>query len=299
MPTAEIGNGVITAKFHLPDAKRGYYRGTRFDWSGQIFSLRTQTHEYFGQWFPKYDPTLHDAIQGPVEEFVPAGGGLGYEEAKPGEVFLRIGVGVLRKPEEQQFRRFGYYEIADPGRWRVQAKKSSIAFTHEVQAPNGYGYRYTKTIRLLPGKAVMAIEHELRNTGKRAIETQQYNHNFFVINGRPTGPEASVRFPFQLRLVKPFASDAGRIDGDTVRYNRELKPGESVFGELEGFGASAKDYDLLLANGPARVRIQGDRPIAKIVYWSIATTLCPEPYIDLKAAPGETVRWTYTYSFDQ
>jgi hypothetical protein len=94
-PEARISSKTVTAKFYLPDAERGYYRGTRFDWSGQIYSLRTLGHEYFGQWFERYDPKLHDAIMGPVEEFRSADGGLGYAEAEPGGKFVRIGVGAV------------------------------------------------------------------------------------------------------------------------------------------------------------------------------------------------------------
>ena len=38
-PSAEISNGRIRATILLPDAEKGYYRGTRFDWSGVISSL--------------------------------------------------------------------------------------------------------------------------------------------------------------------------------------------------------------------------------------------------------------------
>src|SRR5438105_1268097 len=82
-PKAEITNGVVIAKFYLPDSEHGYYQGTRFDWSGVIYSLRTLDHEFFGQWFDKYDPKLHDAIMGPVEEFKTGNAGLGYAEAAP------------------------------------------------------------------------------------------------------------------------------------------------------------------------------------------------------------------------
>ena len=81
-PQATISNGRITAQFYLPDAEHGYYRGTRFDWSGSILSLKTAHHEYFGQWFPKYDPKLHDSIVGPVEEFIKNDTAVGYDEAK-------------------------------------------------------------------------------------------------------------------------------------------------------------------------------------------------------------------------
>jgi len=38
-PEAWISNGLVRAKLYLPDAGNGYYRGTRFDWSGVIAGL--------------------------------------------------------------------------------------------------------------------------------------------------------------------------------------------------------------------------------------------------------------------
>jgi hypothetical protein len=51
--------------------------------------------------------------------------------------------------------------------------------------------------------------------------------------------------------------------------------------------------DFLLDAG----ELTGDRPIARLVYWSIRTTLCPEPYIELKVESGQETKWTYTYQF--
>ncbi len=82
-PEAGISNGAIDAKLYLPDARQGYYRGTRFDWSGVIYSLRYKGHEYFGPWFEKYAPQTHDAIAGPVEEFLTHDAGLGYADVHP------------------------------------------------------------------------------------------------------------------------------------------------------------------------------------------------------------------------
>ena len=64
-PQTEISNGLIQAKIYLPDAKEGYYQGTRFDWSGNMPSLKYSGHEYFGQWFTTYSPEIHDVIMGP------------------------------------------------------------------------------------------------------------------------------------------------------------------------------------------------------------------------------------------
>lgn len=34
-PQAELSNGVLRAKIYLPDAEKGFYRGTRFDWAAR------------------------------------------------------------------------------------------------------------------------------------------------------------------------------------------------------------------------------------------------------------------------
>jgi hypothetical protein len=297
-PEARISNGVVDAKLYPPDVESGYYRGTRFDWSGVIHSLRYKNHEYFGQWFEHYDPKLHDAIMGPVEEFLTHDAGLGYAEAKAGGNFVRIGVGVVKKPEEPAYQRFETYEIVDPGQRTLRQGKDWIEFTHELTSDTGYGYVYTKTIRLAADKPVMTLEHSLRNTGKKVIETSVYDHNFFVIDGQPTGPESVVRLPFDARATQDLKGLADVRSKELV-YRQELEKGQSVFTELEGFGPTARDYDIRLENrkAGAGVRITGDKPIAKLVFWSIRTTFCPEPYIEMSIDPGKESTWKITYEF--
>jgi hypothetical protein len=298
-PSAEISNGVVTAKLYLPDAERGYYRGTRFDWSGVIYSLRAGGHEYFGQWFPRYDPKLHDAIMGPVEEFSVQDGGPGYAEARPGGGFLRIGVGVLRKIDEAAFQHFKTYDIIDFGKWTVRKGANWIAFEHELRGANGYAYRYTKTVRLVEGKPEMVIEHSLRNTGTKAIEASLYDHNFFVMDGAPTGPDASVEFPFELRPVRAFEGGLAEARGRRIVFLKELQQGQSVFGEFDGPGGDASNYNIHLEHkgAGAGVEITGDRPLSKLLFWSIRTTFCPEPYIHIAVEPGKETQWMYRYRF--
>ena len=47
----------------------------------------------------------------------------------------------------------------------------------------------------------------------------------------------------------------------------------------------------------AGVRMVGDRRMSKLQYWSPATTLCPEPFIDINIPPGQTDRWALRYEF--
>jgi len=295
-PQAEIANSRITATLYLPDAQAGYYRGTRFDWAGVISSLKWNGHEYFGQWFERYDPKLHDAITGPVEEFLTGDSALGYAEAKPGESFVRIGVGAVRKPDEPAYRRFETYEIVDPGKWSVDKGSDWIELTHELRDTAGYAYVYRKRIRLHDDTLV--LEHRMKNTGRKPIATSVYNHNFFTLDNQPTGPDFIVRFPFTPRAARPL-NDLAAIRGNDLVFLRELERRQTVFSEIEGFSAKAADYDFRLENRKtgAGVRMTGDRPLQKLLFWSAGKTVCPEPYIDVSAAPGKESSWRITYQF--
>jgi hypothetical protein len=179
-PTAKISNGLLNATLYLPDAKDGYYRGARFDWSGVIPELEFKGHTYFGQWFEKYSPTLHDAIMGPCGRFFP----VGYDEAKTGESFLKIGIGMIVKPEEPKYFFANPYQIVNPGVWKIKKNPNRVEFIQKL-TDKDYSYAYKKTVELLKGKAEMVLSHSLENTGKKPIETNVYNHNFFVIDQQP------------------------------------------------------------------------------------------------------------------
>jgi hypothetical protein len=300
-PQAEISNGSIKAKLYLPDAANGYYRGTRFDWSGVIASLEYQGHNYFGVWFRRYDPKINDAITGPVEEYRTGDSALGYAEAKPGENFVRIGVGLVKKPaDETAYKQFrNDYEIVDNGKWTVKAAADSVEFTHEVADPaSGYGYLYKKTIRLAKGAPKMVIEHSIRNTGKKVIETNVYNHEFFVIDNQPSGPDFSVKFPFDVKATANLAGLA-EVSGKELHYLKELPQGPQVHSELTGFGNTAKDFDFRVENRKtgASVHVTGDHALSKIDFWSPRATVCPEAYIDLKIEPGKETHWQIDYEF--
>jgi hypothetical protein len=299
-PEAAISNGQIRARLYLPDAHAGYYRATRFDWSGQMPSLEYKGHTYFGNWNPApYSPTLHDAIMGPVEEFLTAGAGLGYADAKPGGTFLKIGVGVIKKPEEPNFQQFKTYEIADPGKWTVKKKSDSVEFTQIVDDPSsGYAYRYTKVVQLVKGRPAMVLAHSLKNTGRKTIESDVYEHNFYMLDAQPTGPDVVIKFPFEVHATQDLHGFA-ETRGKEFVYLKELTGRDSAQSNLTGYGADPKDYDISEENTKtgAGVRQTCDRPLVRINYWSIRTTACPEAYIHMKIAPGETFTWKISYEF--
>ena len=298
-PHADISNKQVKATLYLPDRDRGYYRGSRFDWSGVIPKLEYAGHSYFGVWFPKYDPYLHDAIVGPVEEFRSKDGALGFAEAKAGGMFVKIGVGVLRKPDDQPYSFSRGYRLLSEGQWIVRPHSDRVEFVQELKGVQGYSYVYSKTVRLDSKKPILILEHKLKNTGKQVIDTEVYNHDFYVIDGQPTGPAFSIRFPFHPE-AKDNLKGAAEIKGDRLVYQRELAPGrDSVATYLTGYGTSPRDNAIAVENSKvgAGVREVGSRPISKLYLWSIRTTVCPEAYISLHIPPGKSTSWKIAYHF--
>ena len=227
-PSHVIRNGEITARVYLPDATAGFYRSTRFDWSGAIASLQYKGHEYYGNWFAKitdiydfgYDEATNDVISaeftamvGPAEEF----GVIGYNEAKPGGVFVKPGIGALRRADETPYNHSKPYKIANGGKWEVERRSDSIQFVHTLKEPSiDFGYVYTKVIALTSGKPQLTIAHVLKNTGATPIRTNVYNHNFTSIDKQPPGPDYEIAFPFQVQRAQRGARGPGAA-GEAAR----------------------------------------------------------------------------------
>jgi len=312
-PQAEIDNGQLRVKLYLPDAKNGYYRGTRYDWSGVISSLVYRGHEFYGPSFSRVDPKTSDfafegsevlanpcsAMTGPAEEFQTNMRALGWDEAKPGGTFIKIGTGVLRKDNEN-YDHNKLYEIVDPGKWTIKKSKDSVEFLHVLSDPStGYGYSYRKVVRLAKGKPEMVLEHSLKNTGRRPIESTVYNHNFLVLDKLPPGPDFLIQVPFQIQTKRPPNKELAEVRGNQIVYLKTLEGSESVSVNAEGFSSDPKDHEFRIENKKAGVgmRITGDRPLVRAGLWSIRTILAMEPFVAISIAPGSEFTWKNMYEY--
>ena len=305
-PREEISNGVLRAGLYTPDVHNGYYRGTRFDWSGMIYSLVYKGHDYYGPWYDKMEPEVHDFIYkdgaivagacswatGPAEEFDE----VGYNEAAPGATFLKIGIGRLRKPDGSAYDRYRLYEIADSGKWTARRSADRVEFVQEIGGGD-YAYVYRKVVRLSSDKPEMTIEHSLKNTGRHALATTAYVHNFLVLE-KPPGPGFTITFPFQIQ-APPLTGGLARIEGNRIVYLKKLTRQDKVATPIEGFGATAKDYSIEFDSRETGMglRITGDRPIVKAGLWSIRSNVSVEPYVEVKVEPGKEFTWNLTYDY--
>jgi len=305
-PHREISNGIVSAKVYLP-GEDGFYRGTRFDRTGVVAHATYKGHDFGEPWFSSYSPHVRDfmwkdhqvtvstvsAAVGPAEDFQP----VGFDEAGDKGSFLKIGVGVMQRTNPT-YDFVHAYPVVNEGTRGESHTKDSVRLTHTIaDKASGYGYSYVKTVRMVPGKAQMTVEHVLKNTGRKAITTTVYCHNFLTLGAG--NENVAITAPFDIKADKPFAPGTAAVEGKALKYLRAIPEGESVTSPISGFGSSASDYDFTVKNTATGFgqRIRADQPLARINFWSIRTNVSWEPYIAIDIKPGETKRWTYTYDY--
>ncbi len=145
----------------------------------------------------------------------------------------------------------------------------------------------------------MAIEHSLKNTGKLAIHSNVYNHNFVVLDKQGPGPDFTLRTPYQIQATRPPNKELAEIRGNQVVYLRPLAGQDEAVVFLQGFSNDAKDAEIVIENKKvgAGLKITGDRPLIRSMLWSVRTVLAVEPYIAIDIEPGAEFTWKNTFDY--
>jgi len=294
-PEISLSNDLFTVTIYLPDPEIGFYRSTRFDWSGMIKEVKYAGHSFYGEWLMPHDPLNFEQAVGPCESFgspVPQW----YAEVKPGETFIKIGVGHLEKFDDSEYAFYKPYKLVEPGKWTIEHGKDWIEFQQMLADERGWGYRYTKKITLAPDQPSLTIHHRLENTGTVKIETNVYNHNFTIIDNVHIGPPYKVTFAFDIAPRRDLQGVA-QVSGNELTF---LKPvDDPIFTEIDSLLGKVTDGDFSIENIETGVgfKVGGNRVPAKMNFWTAPRALCPEPFIDLNIEPGEGFDWDLEYAF--
>lgn len=287
-----LRSGDLRLSLCVPDSSGGYYRGTRFDHAGVFRRIEYKGRVFADEWFPKYDPYRHDCLTGPVEEFSQNG----YDETLPGGLFLKPGVGLLRREDDSPYDWFHLYEIVDEGKRSLETDGVSAVFGQKLSG-DGFAYEYSKTVSAEPEDGAFSIRHRLLNTGRRAISGHVYNHNFFTLAGSRVGAATKVDFPFSPSGHWRSEYDSVALSEGGIRFSRDLRQGETVYmGDLHSENMDT-DYSFRLFNEANALgfNVLSDAPMSHAVFWAISRVACVEPHTPLAILPGHSATWTIFY----
>jgi len=295
-PSHTLRNDKLSVVVYLPDAQRGFYRSTRFDWSGMFGRAEYKGHRFYALWKSPHNPLDFEDVIGPAEEFGTQRP-LGFDQARPGETFIKIGVGHLLKGNDEAYSFFKQYPISKAGDWEVEkaADQGAIRFRQVLKDDRGYGYEYVKRVGLLKDEPGFTIERELKNTGTRAIATNHYNHNFTMIDDEKIGPGYRLTFPFE---VKVSGKEPGRHVEQMKIEGKKLLFTAAIWCLLEGY-KGLEDHAITIENTRtgAAVKIIGDYPMTRLAFYGAWTAACPEPFTEFTLQPGEKRQWQSKYVF--
>lgn len=230
-------DGNLSVSIFLPPSVReeydevsSFYESTRFEHGSMIGNVTYFSHTLYGTdlWRPPHNPWNVESGIGLASEFgfgdngahcegvtcswknkenVGRGGKfiingvLGYDEALPGESFLKIGVGSLIKGSCQGCNGTEDYQFNNPykfaenhptnEKWTFQQKsKNSItmmqkAFLQSPKSSKIYSYQLKKDISL-QGRT-LEVTSTLTNLGTDDFHTPWYSHHFFTCDSKPVG----------------------------------------------------------------------------------------------------------------
>jgi hypothetical protein len=307
-PHAILSSGGACAMVMLPDARGGFYRASRFEWSGMVARVACGRHEYFGPWRIPHDPRCYEHGIGTAEEFGLECTPPGFRQADVNDTFLKIGVGLLRKtpmhqreyPEdngEYSFRES--YPLAGRPTWEVATGQEWVSFEQQASSGRGHAYSYRKQVELSCGGACeLRISRVLRNIGAERLQTRHYGHNFISIDDAMVGPCYRVELPFTAQVAEIGGGAAVR--GRRVEFACLMPPRVPAWARLTGFDrGDARHNQARVSNTRTGGWVSVATDVAPCMYNFFAerTAVCPEGFVQIDLPPGREMNWNTVYTF--
>jgi len=256
--------------------------GPRFDTLGAITSIR-----FGGVEFCAREGLIDEFnIQAPLSP-------PGYDDAKPGDPFLKIGVGELVRPDEKIYKFHHPYDIRKIAPAVIKRRKNEIELKQRFRTENGWGYEYRKIIRINPEDAVLEIIYFLKNTGTHVINAEQYNHNWFNFGGKDVDESYTLEhsFPIGNHIPQWFKMQEGRINLSKKITRAHYYPSDA------SVPADANRIKLSHSGTGRSVTASGDFAATRFSLYVDQAAVCPEVFAQSTLKPGASEKWTRRYEF--
>jgi hypothetical protein len=267
-----------------------YYSGSRFDWTGFITKVTLDERHNFCV-TESMIPGQGSGGAGLCNEFG-INDPIGYDDAKPGDLFPKLGVGLLKRPDEQPYDFFRPYE-ATPFPTQVDVKSNKASFIVEPLDCRGYAIRMHKDVTV--SERQLRIDYQLDNLGDKPIQTTEYCHNFIGIDGYSVGPNYRLDFPYPIKVENP--AEILNIQNNTVSW-RET-PTEDFYFRPKG-SSQAYPHRWSLRHQPTGVTVTEESNFspALIAVWGKGHVISPEVFIRINLEPKSQMKWARIYTFE-
>ena len=265
------------------------YTGVRFDWTGLITQVTFEgKHTYCTSETMKDEMgTGGIGLSNEFGIYTP----VGYYEIQPGQKFMKIGVGLLTRPDGGPYDFFRKYEL-NPFMKELKLEKDSIEFYMDAIPCNGYAVDLKKVISVSGNR--LKIEYSLINKGEKPIFTEEYTHNFLSINRN----DIDSKYHLEIKSPVEYGYRQGdmRISDTSITWDET--PNETFYcRSIEKCNFDSLRWELTHDTEGVGVREYGDFPADLVAVWGMAHVVSPEIYCRINVKPGNTQEWTREYEF--
>jgi hypothetical protein len=275
------------------------YHGTRFDWSGFITQVTLLLNGGAGRHTfcvpESYHPSTGTGGIGLCGEFG-IDQPVGYDDARPGELFPKMGIGLLHRPDDGPYSFSRPYQIAEAFPVEVEEGPDQASFSVAPLDCRGYAARLAKTVRVQENR--LEIAYRLENTGQKPLVTHEYLHNFVGIDRQLLGTEYRLRLPYPVRFDPQAAvgMETAVIQGHEIGFS--VTPHKALYIRPLGFGLSAEpQWEMRLQSSGVGLRESDDFNPVRVAVWGTDHVLSPEIFVGIALQPGETQTWTRQFEF--
>jgi len=285
-PFFYLDNGIIKVRILYPNGVK--YDRTRWCHAGFI-----QDVWYNGIRFSEYERNRHG------EQLTSEGSGLCCQfapiapgEAVPGKLTLlpSVGAGIYQTPTAAQDR----LDIKERLDTKVSYTRACAVFETQTPTVDGFSYFEKREIRLCGSEIVEKVT--FTNTGEREIHTQEMCHNFLSLAGAEISPDYMLEV-FTADVPEGFQSNAMIYENGHFSFSRY--PERTCYFDTSANIKTCKDYAWIMKSKKSKVYCYGkiDFTPSRVSVWSDYYTLCPEMFVSVDPAPGETTSWQRTWGF--
>lgn len=271
------------------------YRGSRFDWTGQIIQITFLNKHTFCTTETLNEQMIDKQGRGLYNEFG-IDQPIGYDDCPVEGKFPKIGVGYLTKKTKEPYDFFYNYYIT-PYFFPYSVENTKAQFFCEVEKSQEYAYQLDKRIEL--DKNTFTIYYSLSNCGKKVIRTNEYVHNFLSINGKQINANYKLFFPFAI-MEKKFGQvvnpkNVVQIGNDFITWNSTPEK-QFFFSNINTAYNGKGKWKLIHLQDKVGIQESTDFDAQKINLWGAAHVVSPEIFFQVNVVPGESISWSRTYT---
>lgn len=292
-----LASGRLRVEVMDPVSPDRYNRGNRFSPVANVLRATLDGTDFL------FSPVAHDPLNdnaGLAMEFDlfewPEGGPPGFSEAKEGESFVKVGVGLLKK-QGDEYGFYKPYETVALAPTTVTWGSDCAKFRQSCRSPGGYAYVLEAAVRVHDHS--LEIEYRLRNTGEKSFATEQYAHNFFSLGGMSIGPDYEIEMPGAFTMEET-GMKVLKAHGRNVGFLRDIpaKKASNATLMLAPTTPAAEETITVshLVKGWA-IKARVSLPTSHVAIHAEPGYLSPEQFVRIRLKPGESASWIRSYEF--